>query len=281
MNRAVIQSEGLQDVAANLPLFTARFAHELAQHPLLALERLAQAAAALEPAKVERRFAQNRPGSAFIKQDDVPLDIGAHIEAIENNPAWIMLTNIDALPEYRALIEGVIAPLRDQIESRCGAIRRLTAFIFVSSQNAVTPFHFDPEYNLFFQIRGQKQFMTCGCEPPIVTDRVHEKLHASGDNMLDFSTVESGAATRHVLGAGDGLYVPYKAPHWVEVGDEPSISLSITWKSDWCLEQEYGHRFNARVRSLGFTPSPLAPWPARARFKAVGGRLLDKLGTAA
>ena len=29
-------------------------------------------------------------------------------------------------------------------------------FIFVSSPNSVTPYHFDPEHNILLQIRGSK-----------------------------------------------------------------------------------------------------------------------------
>ena len=38
-------------------------------------------------------------------------------------------------------------------------------------------------------------------------------------------------ATHYTLQPGDGIFVPYQWPHYVQTSDSYSISLSITWKS--------------------------------------------------
>src|ERR1700730_16637611 len=58
------------------------------------------------------------------------------------------------------LYKQLLDELLDQIEllskrTHPGMWQR-QAFLFVSSRAAVTPFHFDPEYNFLLQVRGRK-----------------------------------------------------------------------------------------------------------------------------
>jgi hypothetical protein len=267
-------------LATAYPLSAARFSHILAGHPLLTLDALADAALALPPENVERRCSDGDYGSTFTKLDNNLPPIDVHIRAIEAQPCWIMLARIQQLPAYRALVDMVVEAARATIEAATGPIRDPVGFIFISAKGSVTPFHFDPEYNLFFQVAGSKRFATFAAEPPVLTESVNEGYHHGGDNMLAWNDELAEAATVHALAPGDGLFVPYKAPHWIEVEAGLSISLSVTWKSDWCEQQLYGHRFNARLRGWGMVPGALPQWPGRAAPKAVAERLLGRLGLA-
>jgi hypothetical protein len=278
MARAILDPDDQGRFGAHYPLAPMRFSHNLGAKGLFGIEALAQLALSLPTTQVERRFADNRPDSDFRKMDMHDMAVDRHIRSIAENPAWIMLANIQSDARYRTAIAEIIGALAPQIEMATGPIRNLTGFVFISSQGAVTPLHFDPEYNLFFQLEGSKAFTLFPADGPLVSARTHEALHVGGDNMLRWSDRTNIRGDCHALRSGAGLFVPYKAPHWVEVGDAVSISLSVTWKSDWCFDQEYGHRFNARLRGLGFSPAPLPAWPRRAGSKSLGGRLLDRIG---
>jgi hypothetical protein len=278
MIRAKTQADDVDALAAHYPLSPSRFAHALASHPLLSLDALARAALMMDPADIERRFSKGDVGTAFTKLDGCELGIDAHIQTVASNPCWIMLAKVEQLPAYRTLIDDVLANFQPMVEAATGPMRNPVGFIFISAQGSITPFHFDPEYNLFFQIAGTKNFTTFPAAPPFMTDAVSEDYHVGGNNMLRWDPEWAAAGTCHILSPGDGLFVPYKSPHWVQVGGELSISLSITWKSDWAHAQEYGHRFNAQLRRLGMAPRPLAPWPATSRAKAAGGRVISRLG---
>ncbi len=65
------------------------------------------------------------------------------------------------------------------------------------------------------------------------------------------------------LGPGDGVFVPVMAPHFVRNGPEPSISLSITWRSEWSYEEADARAFNAVLRKAGLRPQAPGRWPQR------------------
>lgn len=278
MSAVVFQQNDLDQLTQHYPLSPARFSHALQNHPLLSLDALANAALQLRPQDVERRVSEGHVGRDFAIIERHALPIDQHIRAIETDNAWIMLARIEQLPAYRALIVEILAQTGSTLKDRTGSIDEPVGFIFISARGSTTPFHFDPEYNLFFQISGHKSFTTFPPAPPLITDRVNEEYHYAGNNMLHWQDDFERLGTRHALKPGCALFVPYKAPHYVEVGDALSLSLSITWKSLWAQQQEHGHRFNARMRKWGLSPRSLSPWPASAAAKAMGARVLGKAG---
>ena len=69
-------------------------------------------------------------------------------------------------------------------------------------------------------------------------------------------------------------------PHWVKNGPEVSVSLSVTWRSEWSVTESDARAFNAALRKKGIAPASTRRWPARNLAKAYGWRLLRKLGGA-
>jgi hypothetical protein len=82
---------------------------------------------------------------------------------------------------------------------------------------------------------------------------------------------------RHALG-GEGIHVPVKAPHWVQNGPEPSISLSVTWRSEWSYAEADARAFNRMLRGLGIEPASPGAFPAQNLAKAYAYRAVRKLG---
>ena len=67
----------------------------------------------------------------------------------------------------------------------------------------------------------------------------HEEFHRGGHRNLAWSDEFAARGEAFDLAPGDSIYVPVKAPHWVKNGPEPSISLSITWRSEWSYNESY------------------------------------------
>lgn len=260
--------------AACYPLRAGMLSHGLADHPLLGLDALADAAARMNPAHVEVRRGDAGPGAEFAHVD---VDTASVIRAIATSGCWAMLRFAEQLPEYRALMEQSLAPFAEAIAAQTGPMRDCRAFIFISSHAMVTPFHCDAEYNILFQIAGQKSFRTFPAAPPFLVAEEEERMHRTGDNLLPWDDGFLAAATDHQLGPGDALFVPYKAPHLVTVLGGPSISLSLTWKSDWSLAQDEAHRFNAAMRRIGLRPHPVPAWPAAAPGKVLASKVMRRL----
>ncbi|WP_338466555.1 cupin-like domain-containing protein [Novosphingobium sp. ZN18A2] len=260
------------------PAVSGRFSHLLAGHPLLTTDALADAATRMNPRHVEVRAAKNRNGEEFAFA--APAGCGPHdtIRAIGEAGRWVMLRFVEQLPEYRALLSDTLAEIAPVIRQSTGEPVRLQGFIFVSSPDTLTPFHFDPEYNILMQISGRKYFTVYSPGPPYLTDEKQERFHRDGDNLLPWHTGAELVGQANVLDPGDALYVPFKSPHWVRVGEEPSVSLSLTWCSRQSQAQDDAWRFNGWSRAKGLALRAPAMRSPVTFAKAMGWRVLNRAG---
>lgn len=252
--------------------------HALDRHPLLELEALAQLAEALPEASVE----YNR-GDLPIGVDGKPgatgLTIAETIRKVAKSNSWAVLKNVEQLPAYEALLLGLLGELRSEIEAKTGAMLTPQGFIFISSPGAVTPYHFDPEHNILLQVRGTKTMTQFPAgDPRFAPDEVHESYHSGGPRELSWDDALMAGAKPFDLGPGDAVFVPVMAPHFVRNGPESSISLSITWRSDWSYAESDARGLNHLLRLRGFAPAAPGRWPASNAAKAYTFRALRKLG---
>ena len=79
------------------------------------------------------------------------------------------------------------------------------------------------------------------------------------------------------LAPGAALHVPVKAPHWVKNGPDVSVSLSITWRSEWSYREEYARRMNHLLRRVGVKPRAPRRFPHQNHAKSLGYRVIDKV----
>lgn len=252
--------------------------HGMASHDLLTLEALAQLGTALPEKSVEYN-----PGDlpVGIKPEHVPsngLSIGDTIRMIDQSASWAVLKNIEQMPEYEALLLSLLAEIRLILEAKTGQMLKPQGFIFVSSPGAVTPYHFDPEHNILLQLRGEKWMTTFPAGVArFAADEIHEGYHLGGHRNLVWQDDFEPEGTRHHLTPGKAIFVPVMAPHHVKNGPEVSISLSITWRSDWSFEEADARAFNGWLRRRGVKPKAPGRFPARNKAKALAWRLLRKI----
>lgn len=259
------------------PETSGRLRHQLTDHPLLKLDRLVELATTINPAHVEYNSGQLPVG---VDPEAVPgngLSIEDTIRSIEDNGSWMVLKWIENDPAYRRLLEDALAPLKSVVEPTTGEMLALQGFIFVSSPGAVTPYHMDPEHNILLQIRGTKTMTVFPqVDDDLLSDQDHERYHTGGHRNLAWRDEFSAKGSAVSLEPGDAIYVPVKAPHWVKVGDALSISLSITWRSNWSYREADARGFNAFIRSLGMTPKAPGRYPVQNHAKAAAYRLLRR-----
>lgn len=251
--------------------------HALGRHALLELEALASLAESLPATSVEYN-ASNQPIGVTGKPEPTGIPIGETIRRIETSRSWAVLKNIEQHAAYAWLLEDLLAELRPRIVARTGRMMKLQGFIFVTSAGGVTPYHFDPEHNILMQVRGSKVMTQFPAgDPRFAPDRVHETYHTGGGRELRWDDTMLAGGTRFALAEGDAVYVPVMAPHFVENGPAPSVSLSITWRSDWSFAEADARAFNGVLRRLGLNPTAPGRWPATNRAKALGWRAIRKL----
>lgn len=251
--------------------------HQLVDHPLLKLDRLAEFAANINPAHVEYNSGALPVG---VDPDAVPgngLSIEETIRSIEENGSWMVLKWIENDPAYKDLLHEALAPLEPIVKPRTGEMLTLQGFIFVSSPDAVTPYHMDPEHNILLQIRGQKTMTVFPqVDDELLSDVDHERYHQGGHRNLVWQDNFAAKGRAVNLSPGDAIYVPVKAPHWVRVGPELSISLSITWRSNWSYREADARGFNHVLRGFGLAPRAPGRFPHQNYAKATAYRAIRR-----
>jgi hypothetical protein len=273
----MLADDEIRRFASLYPGEPGKLVHRLAGHPLLSLEALADAAGRMKPANVLCHAARNRNGAGFAPSEPPGQSIDETVRAIGSASRYVMLSLVEQLPEYAALMRETIGQLEPAIRACTGEPLQQRAFLFISSPETLAPFHFDAEYNVLFQIAGRKDFMLYPPVAPWITDAANEHYHRTGDNLLPWHESFAGQGRRILLEPGDALFVPYRWPHWVEVGEEPSISLSFTWNSRAGFEQNDAWRLNAWLRRFGLSPDAPAPLPMRSAVRSLAWRALSRL----
>lgn len=276
--RTVFDAPARRRFAAHYPERPHILTHSLTSHPLLEIEALAQLAERLPLSSVE----YNR-GDLPIGVDGKPgsngLTIAETIRRVAEAESWAVLKNIEQVPAYAALLLGLLEEIGPEIEAATGAMLTPQGFIFVSSPGSVTPYHFDPEHNILLQIRGTKVMTQFPAgDTRFVPDVAHETYHSGGPRELKWDDSFLAHRAEFPLAPGEALFVPVMAPHFVKNGPAPSVSLSITWRSEWSYRESDARIFNAILRERGFRPAAPGRWPQQNYAKAYAFRVMRKLG---
>ncbi|MEO9635619.1 MAG: cupin-like domain-containing protein [Parasphingorhabdus sp.] len=264
--------------ASAYPSVPSHLGHQIASHPLLELDALAELARRIRTESIEFNAATDLP--LGITNEETPhtgLDVHETIAQIETSGSWVLLKTIDQDPAYAQLMRDVLAELEPVVHPRTGAMMRLEGFVFISSPRAVTPLHFDPEYNILFQARGSKTMTFYdSAESRIISDEFFEQYFAGGPRNLPWQPEWAERSQPIAITPGEAVYVPILNPHSVQVHDEVSISLSLTWRSEWSFHHADACRFNGRLRKLGLNPASPQRYPADNRLKSYSERALAR-----
>lgn len=280
LNRGVFTADAKARFALCYPETPHVLTHSLLQHPLLELDALARLGETLP----EKSLEYNRGDLPIgIRPEDVPsngMTIGETIRRIESANSWAVLKNIEQVPAYRDLLLALLAELEDVTSATTGEMLRPEGFIFVSSPGSMTPYHFDPEHNILLQLRGWKTMTVFPAgDPRFAAPQAHEAYHSGGGpRNLPWDDGFAAYGTEYRLEPGQAIFVPVMSPHYVRNGDAPSISLSITWRSEWSYAETDAHAMNSVLRRLGFNPAPPRRYPVHNAVKSFGYRALRKLG---
>jgi len=247
--------------------------HALSDHPLLQLDALVELGKRQQERKLVRTHsADAKAGTSFADAPNLhPNQQGAAttLADIANARAWMSLLNVQADPIYREFIDEVLDSVKPVTDVRDPGMCYRAGWIFVSSPNTITPFHMDHEHNFIMQIRGTKRLYTWDpFDRTVVSERAQELFHDKHSRELVTWSEDWRARARILdLVPGQGGYMPSTAPHMVENGPEPSITISFTYYTDSTRQRELLYRGNAGLRRLGIEPTPVGSSGTRDRAK--------------
>jgi hypothetical protein len=234
--------------------------HRLMEHPLLQLDQLIELGKRLEAnGRVRTHSSGAGAGTPFNAAPRLhPNRMSAQdtLQQIRDAKAWMSLLNVQSDPIYRTLVDEVLGGLKTGIDRFDPGMCYRGGWIFITSPNTVTPFHFDKEHNFILQVSGRKTlYVWDHRDTETASEQARDRFHAHHErDLLNWSEALRERATVFHLEPGQGAYMPSTSPHMVESGDEPSVTMSFTYYTDATRRDSLLHRAHERMRSWGFKP---------------------------
>jgi hypothetical protein len=227
--------------------------HHLMDHPLLSIERLAQLADSLPPDQAEFTDSDLPDILPEGGAQDESMTAGDVVRGIETNGKWMVLKRVHTDPEYQALADWILDGIHSKVVDEEGGRVSSECYILISSPNSSVPSHFDPEYNILFQIQGTKD-LTVGTFPDIETERAEAERYYGGGHR-NISDLPANAKV-FAMEPGVGVHIPIQAPHMVKNGPTYSISLSCSFYTRDSARMVDVYAMNSRLRRLRLSPAP-------------------------
>lgn len=278
MNRMIEVAR--DSVKEPMPKESFRVAHKLADHPLFQLDRLARLAASLPADRLEFNgpVAPNQDPNLTPSNGMTPEET---VRRIEQAKSWMVLKNVESDPEYKELLDACLDQVAEQTGGLMGGARQRQAFIFVTSPGNVTPFHSDPELNFLLQVRGNKRMSLFDPADREIVSAENSELYPGKHRNLPYVDAFEDKATHQHIEPGEGIFVPIFAPHWVENGDEVSVSFSITWHTEETERLVKLSYVNAMLRKFGMPQSDAGASPVWDDVKVAAYNMLRPVYDAA
>ena len=239
------------------------FDHHLAAHPLLQMARLLEAAEEITRlGKKDHLFAfDSRPADTKTKfyALDQKDDVAGTLRRIEEAGAWLKLIQMnEALPEYRALCNEIIAELDGLTGLSLSRDITYTYFtVIIASPGIVTPYHIDHESNFLFQLYGDKDiYLFNQDDRQILSEQEIESFYRGIDDAAEYRDQLPDAGQHFRLTPGVAIHNPPLGPHWVRNGSNVSISLSLSFSRPDLEFTARVRQANLCLRQLGLSPRP-------------------------
>jgi hypothetical protein len=193
--------------------------------------------------------------------------------------AWLKITSANAVdPAYEALLQQLLqeiealaaVPLRQEITWS-------TLTVFMASPHIVTPYHIDHESNFLFQISGQKQLTLFDPnDRGLLSENEIENFYRGDFEAAQWREELQLRGSAYQLVPGAVVHHPPLAPHWVQNGDNISISVSIGFCMQSLDRRARIYQVNHFLRRFGLQPSPPGRSRLRDRIKIAGIGMISK-----
>ena len=250
--------------------------HALADHPLFQLPALAELAQRV----ANRKNPHHPKGDLYCDQGsgtngsqaeptDSRASIAELVSEIEKGKTWIILKHIEREPGYREIFENCICDILDLAgKDVVKSIKWFEAILFITSPNRVTEYHIDRECSWLLQIHGNKDihFFDRADKDVLPDDELERYWVVDNLSATYKPEYESRALVFH-LQPGAGVHSPVNTPHWLQNGNNVSVSLNINFQFH---ESEWENLFKANyyLRKAGFSPASPGKHPVADRTKS-------------
>lgn len=250
--------------------------HSLATHPAFTMDRLHEL---LErslpiPNKVYWNAGKKDIGQKWKDRPGRDFSIEEAFRRIRETDAWIIIFGADRDPEIHAMLEQGLS----EVQAMTGIsldreAKSSQSIMFITSPHRVTEYHIDKECSLLLQVHGNKTIHVFDQnDREVLTEPELEKFWTNDNNAAAYKPEYQSRATSFLLEPGKAVHIPINAPHWLQNGDD--ISVSINQNFEYRNERLANiYRANYYARKMGLSPVPPGQSAIRDRMKAQGMRL--------
>src|SRR5260221_5212993 len=242
------------------------FQHKLAGHPVFELSRLmelAQETQSTRPADLYYDAGSIEVNQRWDKTPRPEFSARDAIQRIEQCGAWIVLKRADKNEEYAAVLRECMAELQEFTGLNLNRVMKIQEVIlFVTSPKRVTTYHIDRECSLLLQIQGDKHISIFDRnDREVLSDEEIERFWSVDHNAPRYSSEMQHHATMYELRPGNGVHIPVNAPHWVQNGDNISVSLNVNFQYRDTMRANL-YRLHYLLRRMGLRPTAPGASPA-------------------
>jgi hypothetical protein len=250
--------------------------HTLASNPLFqlpALAELAQRVASREhphhpKGDIHVDYKDPNGRSGFDLRTASKSELAEVVKQIESGQTWIILKHIEREPGYREVFEACICDILGLTGKKIlKDIKWFEAIVFITSPNRVTDYHIDRECSWLLQIHGDKEIHFFDrADKDVLPDEELERYWAVSNMSATYKPEFESHAIVYKMRPGTGVHSPVNTPHWLQNGDNVSVSLSINLQfheSAW----ENLFRANYYLRRAGLTPASPGSRPLADKIK--------------
>jgi hypothetical protein len=250
--------------------------HTLGSQPLFQLPALAELAYRVS----ERKNPHHPKGDIFVDQGNADQiseslraapkpDVAEIVKDIEKGKTWIILKHVEREPGYREVFESCICDILALAgKSLVKNIKWFEAILFITSPNRVTEYHIDRECSWLLQLQGNKDIHFFDrADKDVLPDEELERYWVV-DNLASVykPQYESRAMVFHMR-PGTGVHSPVNTPHWLQNGNNVSVSLNINFQfHEYAWENLF--KANYYLRRAGMSPAPPGKYPLSDRIKS-------------
>jgi len=234
--------------------------HRLMEHPLLQPDQLIELGKRLETdGRVRTHSSGAEAGTPFNTAPRLHPNrktAAETLQQIRDAKAWMSLLNVQTDATYRTLVDEVLDELKTGVDRLDPGMCYRGGWIFVTSPNTVTPFHFDKEHNFILQVSGRKTIYVWDHRDTVAaSEEARDRFHACHErDRLHWDDSLRERATVFHLEPGQGAYMPSTSPHMVENGDNASITISFTYYTHATRRDSLLHTAHERMREWGMHP---------------------------
>jgi nitrate reductase cytochrome c-type subunit len=245
--------------------------HSLSGHSCFTMDRLHDL---LErslpiPDKVYWNAGKREIGQKWSDRPGRDFSIEEAFRRIKESDAWIIIFGADRDPEIHAMLEEGLAEIQEMTGIAFSReVKSSQSIVFITSPHRISEYHIDRECSMLLQIHGKKTIHVFDqTDREVLPEEEKERFWTVDNNAAVYKPQYQDRANTFLLEPGKAVHIPINAPHWLQNGDDISVSVNQNFQFH---NDKYAniYRANYYLRKMGMNPTPRGESPAKDRLKA-------------